>query len=241
MSANERSNSDRLNNARELLEKLARDESTNNIDAETSPNKKIDNKLSNKQKKAKQRLRNKAIYYLSLREYSYQELKQKLKIGAVRDCETRYSNNKEPVQDDAFNSDNEAFSFKKPDAEIELEISLDWLYLAIDEVVDDFKARSLLSDARFTEQMVHARKAKFGSCRIAHELKQKGVEDALICAAIANVKTDEFANALDICRKKYKSTPQTREEWAKQARFLQSRGFGFDVIKKVLNQNIQDE
>ena len=122
-------------------------------------------------------------------------------------------------------------------SEASVEISLDWLYLQIDEVVEDFKTRNLVSDARFTEQVVHARKAKFGSSRIVHELKQKGVEDALISIAIAHLKTDEFANAADIYRKKYKTQAANRNEWASRARFLQSRGFSFDVIKKVLNNS----
>jgi regulatory protein len=38
-----------------------------------------------------------------------------------------------------------------------------------------------------------------------------------------------------VWRKKFKTGPKSREEWAKQARFMQSRGFGFDMIKKVLS------
>ena len=224
MSAN-----DRLNNARELLEKFSRSDSsekkTANLEANADA---IEHataaiSLSNKQKKAKQRLRNKVVYYLSLREYSYQELKDKLHASVLKENIA-----KEQAPEDDFSSDFGSDSNTD-------DISLSLHYQAADEVVDDFRTRGLLSDARFTEQVVHARKAKFGSSRIAHELRQKGVDDSLISAAIATVKTDEFANALDICRKKYKATPQTRSEWAKQARFLQSRGFSFDVIKKVLN------
>ena len=105
----------------------------------------------------------------------------------------------------------------------------------IPALLDDFKTRGWLSDARFTEQIVHARQAKFGSAKIAHELREKGVADTLIADAIAQVKVSELDNAREIWRKKFKSSPQNREEWAKQARFLQSRGFGFDMIKKVLN------
>lgn len=105
----------------------------------------------------------------------------------------------------------------------------------IPALLDDFKTRGWLSDARFTEQIVHARQAKFGSAKIAHELREKGVADTLIADAIAQVKVSELDNAREIWRKKFKSSPQSREEWAKQARFLQSRGFGFDMIKKVLN------
>ena len=230
MSANEKSTSGRLNNARELLERFSQTGQTVGqvVKAEIRSDVKTqaDKSLSTKQTKVKQRLRNKAVYYLSMREYSYQELKQKLRAGALKDYEAKI---------EALGVDFNSVS------EIGLEISLDWLYQAADEVVDDFKARSLLSDARFTEQVVNSRKAKFGSIRIAHELKQKGVDETLVSAAMVNIKANEFMHALEISRKKYKTMPQTREEWAKQARFLQSRGFGFDVIKKVLNQNIQNE
>jgi len=106
----------------------------------------------------------------------------------------------------------------------------------INAILDDFKTRGWLSDARFTEQLVHARRAKFGSARVAHELREKGVADALIVDAVAKIKAGELDNAREVCRKKYLHSPQTREEWAKQARFLQSRGFGFDTIKQVLSQ-----
>ena len=55
------------------------------------------------------------------------------------------------------------------------------------------------------------------------------------------MKQNELDNAKDIWRKKFKAIPASRDEWARQARFLQSRGFGFDVIKKVLNQKIAEE
>lgn len=106
--------------------------------------------------------------------------------------------------------------------------------------MDDFKKRGRLSDARFTEMLVHTRKTKFGSARVANELREKGVADDLIANAVAEVKVSELDNARKVLRKKYQANPTSREDWARQARFLQSRGFGFDVIKKVLNST-QDE
>ncbi len=105
----------------------------------------------------------------------------------------------------------------------------------IPALLDDFKKRGWLSDVRFTEQLVQARKAKFGSAKVAHELRGKGIAEDLIVHAVEAVKSDEFAHAAEVWRKKYKAAPSNRDEWAKQARFLQSRGFGFDVIKKLLN------
>ena len=107
----------------------------------------------------------------------------------------------------------------------------------IEALLDDFKARGWLSDARFTEQIVHARQAKFGSAKIVHELREKGVADELIADAIGHIKDNELENAHEVWRKKFRNSPQNREEWAKHARFLQSRGFGFEIIKKVLSNN----
>lgn len=110
----------------------------------------------------------------------------------------------------------------------------------IPEILADFKKRNWVSDTRFTEQILHARKSKFGSARIAHELREKGVSDELISEAVEDVKENELENAKAVWRKKYGAPPTSREEWAKQARFLQSRGFGFEIIKKVINEQ-EDE
>lgn len=143
-------------------------------------------------------LRQRALEYLSKREYSAAELAQKLKGYA------------EEADD-------------------------------IAALIADFKARGWLSDARYAEQMVHARQAKFGTARVAHELREKGVDDALISEAIAGLQDNEVERAREVWRKKFKAAPTTREEWAKQARFLQSRGFTFEVIKQILNRHAEDD
>jgi regulatory protein len=113
----------------------------------------------------------------------------------------------------------------------------------ITAILEDFKTRGWLSDARYTDQMVHARQVKFGTAKIAHELRSKGVADDLVQSAIEKLKRSELDNAREIWRKKFKTAPATREEWAKQARFLQGRGFGFDTIKQVMSQtnHLDDE
>ena len=88
---------------------------------------------------------------------------------------------------------------------------------------------------------MHAKQAKFGVAKITHELREKGVSQELIEAVVEQAKGNELDNAFEICRKKFKASPASREEWAKQARFLQSRGFGFEVIKKVLNSKLDDD
>jgi regulatory protein len=111
----------------------------------------------------------------------------------------------------------------------------------IPALLNDFKERGWLSDARFTEQLVRARKVKFGSAKVANELREKGIADDLIADAVSDIKENELENATEVWRKKFKQPANNRNEWAKQARFLQSRGFSFDVINKVLSTTENDD
>ena len=104
----------------------------------------------------------------------------------------------------------------------------------VDAVLDELAKRGMLSDARAAEQMVNARRARFGVQRIAHELRQKGIGDELISAALPQLKADELDAAREVWQKKFGTVPQDAKEKAKQMRFLQSRGFSMEVIFKVM-------
>ena len=108
----------------------------------------------------------------------------------------------------------------------------------VDALLDDFQKRGWLSDERFSEQVVHARKGRYGSLKVAHELREKGVDDNLAGQVVAEM--DDFSTARTVWEKKFGAAPKSREAWAKQARFLQSRGFGFDIIKRVLKGDPED-
>jgi regulatory protein len=106
-------------------------------------------------------------------------------------------------------------------------------------LLDDLVMRGWLSDARAMEQTVRIRSARFGTQRIAHELRQKGISDGLISAAIPQLKEGELEAARAVWHRKFATPPQDQKEKAKQVRFLQSRGFSMDVIFKVMR--ISDE
>ena len=205
-----------------------------------------------------------ALEYLGKREYSYVELCQKLKSHIFKadlnkkrfaQKKTTWQNKaKKNIEQNSNQNKTQTFAgnaaFKEfvneqePDAQdlgTSQPVDSGAASLEITAILDDFKARGWLSDARYTEQMVHAWQAKFGVSKIAHELRQKGVSADLVLDAIEKVKVNELDNAKEIWQKKFKAAPLNRDEWAKQARFLQSRGFGFDTIKKVLNSKDDDD
>ncbi|MGB7540944.1 MAG: recombination regulator RecX [Burkholderiales bacterium] len=104
----------------------------------------------------------------------------------------------------------------------------------LDALLDDLSRRKLLSDERYAESRSHALSRKFGAARIAHELRAKGVSDELAGQAEKAARATEVERARTVWRRKFQAGPKTREERAQQMRFLQSRGFSFDVIRAVL-------
>lgn len=104
----------------------------------------------------------------------------------------------------------------------------------LDALLDDLTARGWLSDARAATQWVHAKRSRFGTQRITHELRQKGIAEDLIGAALPALKESELEAARNVWQRKFGVLPQDAKEKARQMRFLQSRGFSTDVIFKVL-------
>lgn len=105
---------------------------------------------------------------------------------------------------------------------------------ALSEVLDALEQRGLLSAERVVEQVVHGRRSKYGSQRIRHELKEKGIAEHLIDTAMISLKETELAAARGIWRKKFGVTPDNLKERSKQARFLAGRGFSSEIIRQVL-------
>jgi regulatory protein len=103
----------------------------------------------------------------------------------------------------------------------------------IDHVLNDLQGSGLLSDARFAEAWVRSRSGRDGLARLRQSLRQKGIGDELIAASVGELP-DEQSRAREVWAKKFGAAPTDAREWAKQARFLQGRGFSVDVIRRLL-------
>ena len=111
----------------------------------------------------------------------------------------------------------------------------------VEAVLDELVKRGWQSDERAATQLVHAKRSRFGTQRIAHELRQKGISEELVSAALPELKESELEAARVVWQKKFGVAPQDEKEKAKQMRFMQSRGFGLDVVFKVLRSGCEAE
>jgi regulatory protein len=106
----------------------------------------------------------------------------------------------------------------------------------VERALDAAQAQGLLCEDRLIEGFIRTRQARFGPARLRHELSRRGISDDRIDAALRLAACDEYAAAHALWLKRFKSCPSDdRREQARQARFLASRGFSHDVIRRVLN------
>ena len=99
------------------------------------------------------------------------------------------------------------------------------------------KQKNQLSEERFAEERARRLSRKYGAARIRQDLKAKGVSEELIERVSP---ADELERARAILERKYREPVATREERAKRMRFLQGRGFSFDIIRSVLSSRDPD-
>lgn len=113
-------------------------------------------------------------------------------------------------------------------------------------VLDALEARSWVSDVRAAESVVHSKQSRWGTRRIQQALQQKGLPSALITEAVQELAASEYARAVVVWQKKYahkKNSADDAKAYAKQMRFLAGRGFGAEVVRKVvrcMNDGVED-
>ena len=110
------------------------------------------------------------------------------------------------------------------------------------QVIERLQGERLLSDERFVESLITARRRRgIGPLRVRQDLERKGIPSDTVERWL-NPNGSEWAELLrEVWRKKFRAKqPKTQVERAKQARFLQSRGFSFDQIQRLFNGREDD-
>lgn len=100
--------------------------------------------------------------------------------------------------------------------------------------LDELQARGFIDEQRVVDSVVHRRAARLGAGRIKQELQAKGLDAERVALAVASLKASEVERAREVWRKKFGEPPADAAQRARQARFLAARGFGGEVIRRVL-------
>jgi regulatory protein len=104
----------------------------------------------------------------------------------------------------------------------------------VEALLDALEAAKLLSQARFSESLVHRRAARFGNNRIFSELQSHGIDGEMLTDIKAGLAQDELARACEVWHKKFSHPPADAAERAKHMRFLQQRGFSHGTIQAAM-------
>ncbi len=113
---------------------------------------------------------------------------------------------------------------------------------AVEAVLSSLAQENLLSDERFVQEFVAARVRRgSGPMKIRAELRGRGVEGESVDLALAALKGASAEGAAAARRKRFGAElPKDMQSRARQARFLQQRGFSMDDIRKALKGDIEE-
>jgi regulatory protein len=106
----------------------------------------------------------------------------------------------------------------------------------INALLDQLTRQGWQSDERFVANTINAKSSRQGRALIEHALRQKGVDKALIESFSQTLASTEYPRACEVWQRRFGSKPAdpTPQGYAKQARFLISRGFQAEIVRKVL-------
>ena len=107
----------------------------------------------------------------------------------------------------------------------------------LEGILEALAQKNQLSEERYAEARARQLARKYGAAKIRQDLKAKGV-DAQVIDRVS--PEDDLERASAILKRKYREPATTREERARRARFLQSRGFSSDIIRSLLSSRKRD-
>lgn len=104
----------------------------------------------------------------------------------------------------------------------------------VEQLLDALTARGWLSETRFAESRANVLARKFGSGKIAYDLRSRGVSAEVVERTLEQTRAQELANCRTAWQKKFGALPQDAAERGRQARFLAGRGFSAEAVRRVL-------
>jgi len=102
------------------------------------------------------------------------------------------------------------------------------------QALDWLQSKGFINETRVAESVVQRKAARMGTARIVQELAQKGLSQELVQDTVAELRHTEAARAQEVWQRKFGQPATTLNERAKQLRFLASRGFAAEAVRRVV-------
>ena len=105
----------------------------------------------------------------------------------------------------------------------------------VNNVVDKLKEYHYINDEYYAQSFVNANMHSCGKYKLKNELNQTGIADSIIDSALMTLDNQEEV-VHSIALKYMKNKENTRENYAKLARHLASKGFEWEQINSTINK-----
>jgi len=100
--------------------------------------------------------------------------------------------------------------------------------------LDELQAKGFINEQRVVESVLYRRASRLGASRVKQELQAKGLPAEAVAQAVAGLQATELERAREVWRKKFAEPASDAAGRAKQMRFLASRGFSPEAIRRVV-------
>ncbi len=106
----------------------------------------------------------------------------------------------------------------------------------LDRLLDELAEGNWQSDQRFAQSLLHRRAPKKGAALVLQELRQHGLPASQLEELRHSLEASELDRAREVWQRKFGQPPADKREYAKQYRFLASRGFSARCLNSILGE-----
>lgn len=109
----------------------------------------------------------------------------------------------------------------------------------IQSILDECEQRGWLNHQRYAETWSEQHAARHGRQRLQYDLSRRGIARHDIEAALAKLPS-EYERATQLWQRKFGIPPKTPQDYARQMRFLATRGFTRTVAQQIIPRPTHD-
>ena len=104
----------------------------------------------------------------------------------------------------------------------------------LEKLLDELQEKGYLSDERFAHSFTRTKAARTGNLKLVAQMKEKGLSSEVIREAIQEEAGSELERASTLWHRKFGAPADDYKGYAKQVRYLLSRGFSLQATKAAI-------